>query len=129
MAGASQKKETPQAEAPAKPAPVLKVAPPAKVKSEKQLKADQLLLDARAKRLGVDASTLVMDETPVEDWEEDLKVAKVAADPDLAGLYRIVHGNIFFESGKIARTGRKVRLTAEDARQFLAMEFVQRVGD
>lgn len=110
-------------------APKLKVAAPPKVKSEKQLKADQMLLEARAKRLGVDASTLVMDETPVEDWEEDLKAVKAPADPDLAGLYRVVHGNIFFESGKIARTGRKVRLSAEDARQFLEMEFIQRVGD
>ena len=112
---------------PAKAAKLAAVKP--QVKSPGQIAAEALENEAAARRLGLKAEPKVEQKELVEDWMEDAEKARPAAPPELAGLYRVTHGNLWFSPTKVARAGRIVRLEPENARAFIEAGYVTRVGD
>ena len=121
--------KAPKASAPAAKAdgaPKLKAVEP---KSAGQSAADELALRVRAERRGVSPEQLVIEEDASEDWMEDVAASRPPAPAALAGVYRVTHGALWFGPEKVVRTGRKVRLNAEDARMFIEQELVVRIGD
>jgi hypothetical protein len=110
---------------------------PRKAMTPGQLAAAEVERTARAKREGVEEPVAVENEELVEDWQNDEIVAKPKIDPALAGLYRVIHGNLWLGPKKIVRgprivdgvkqPGRKVRLSAEDAHLFLEQGLIERL--
>lgn len=74
------------------------------------------------------AAPAVAAAQPGEDWQEDFVPDEEQIDPSLAGLYKVTHGTLYFAENKSAATGRKVRLTARDAKMFLEQGLVERVS-
>jgi hypothetical protein len=102
-----------------------------------QVAAAEIERAAAAQREGKPLPEPIENDELVEDWQNDLATAAPAADPALAGLYRVKHGNLFLGPGKLVRgprerdgqklPGRKVKLTASDARTFLEQGLVERL--
>ena len=104
-------------------------APPAM--SPGEATAKRILAEAEARDTGLKADKPLPPEELKEDWQEALvaKSAKPDAEPELAGLYRVIHGELHFGNvngePKIAMLGTKIKLTAEDAKMFLERRCVK----
>jgi hypothetical protein len=112
-------------------APVPAVASPSAVKSRGVLMAEQLLYEQKRKRTGQSIEPPLPEEEMKEDWQEIQKGKKEPAPKEFEGLYLVTHGALFFrshthpEGEKIVPKGRKVHLSAEDAKNFLELEMVR----
>jgi hypothetical protein len=116
--------------------PVLAVAPtqePGKLKAEAKLRAAE---QKRREAIGLaPAEEKAPDpESLVETWDAP-QMSRAAVDPDLAGLYKVIHGAVFFhapgtssERGKLAPPGATILLSAEDADMLLDREMVKWVA-
>ena len=81
------------------------------------------------KKAPAQAAAAPAPEADAEDWQQDmLKKADEPADPKLAGMYRVKHGELFFSADKVVKTGRRVKLSAHEARHFLEIDAVERVA-
>lgn len=80
----------------------------------------------KAPAQAVQAQGPAVDTKHGEDWHLDMKQAE-PADPKLEGLYTVKHGILFFSTSKVVAAGRRVHLTAEDAKGFLEQGLVERV--
>jgi hypothetical protein len=87
--------------------------------------AESLLAEAYRKRTGQSIEPPLREDELKEDWEEVQPGKRPAPPAELAGLYQVTHGTIFFHNGKIVPKGRKVMLSAADAKAFLELEMVR----
>lgn len=102
-----------------------------------QIAAAEVERAARALREGKEIEKVLIDDALEEDWQNDTPKARPKADDALAGLYRVKHGNLFLAHDKIVRgpreidgvkqPGRKVKLSADDARLYLEQGLVERL--
>ena len=108
-------------------------------KTSGALKAEAILQAAAIRQGIVPPTPIVRAEELVEDWQEAAALeAKPPPDPELAGIYRVTHGelhfgNVFDKDGKplgqkIVRSGYRVKLSAVDAQAFLEQRCVQFLG-
>lgn len=110
---------------------------PRKTLTAGQIAAIEVERAAKAQREGKEPEPFVADDAIEEDWQNDTAKARPTADKELAGLYRVKHGNLWFGPSKIVhgprevdgvkQPGRKVCLTAEEARLFLEQGLVERL--
>ena len=106
-------------------------AVPTTGKSPGQIAFERLARQVKARIAGKPVKDLPdPDEAePVENWQLDSEPQRRVPDQSLAGLYRIIHGNISMGGGRYALTGRNVRLAAVDAEMFIERQLVERIGD
>ncbi len=102
-----------------------------------QVAAAEIQRAAKAQRAGLEEPEPIENDELEEDWQLDSAQPGPAAPPELAGLYRVKHGNLFLGPDKIVRgprerdgqklPGRKVKLSATDAKIFLEQDLVERL--
>ncbi len=87
--------------------------------------AEMILAESFRKRTGQSVEAPLREEDLREDWHEVQATARQPAPAELAGLYIVTHGTLWFHKDKIVPKGYKVILSADEAKAFLERELVR----